>query len=169
MKQGLIFIWVAALLVTFGQSGCVAQKQDDDSRNNKMAADFKLKTTDGKDISLKDLKGKVIILDIWDTWCPPCRMEIPHFIDLYSKYNQKGVVILGVAIGREGGDAVKSFIRKNKINYLGAFASDKFLEDYGPITGIPTTFVIDRKGKIVRTYVGYRDKSVFEADIKEFK
>jgi len=164
MKQWLMLTLV--ILVLAG-TGCTQQKPGTPSASQaRLAPDFKLETLDGKTVSLKDFKGKVLILDIWDTWCPPCRMEIPHFIDLYETYKGKGLVIFGAALGRDGREAVIAFNQKNKINYPGGFASDELLQAYGPISGIPTTFIIDQKGRIVRTYVGYRDKSVWENDIK---
>jgi len=160
MKQLLMLTLV--ILVLAG-TGCSQQNQGGQVRP---APDFKLETLDGKTVTLKDFKGKVLILDVWDTWCPPCRMEIPHFIDLYATYKAKGLVIFGAALGRDGREAVITFSKKNKINYPGGIANDELLEAYGPISGIPTTFIIDQKGRIVRTYVGYRDKGVWENDIK---
>ncbi len=166
MKRVLYFLWLVVMVTTFTQSGCIAKDSKEQNQKVRPAPDFKLTTLEGKEITLKDFKGKVLILDLWDTWCPPCRMEIPHFIDLYKTYQKKGLEILGVALAREGRNAVIKFSKEYKINYLGAFATQKILDDYGPISGIPTTFVIDQQGRIYRTYVGYRDKSVFENDIK---
>jgi peroxiredoxin len=175
MKKGLLLALVAILIAAGAQTGCTQQKEKNAqlSGKNQAAATalkkapaFELTSTDGKNITLADYKGKVVIVDFWDTWCPPCRMEIPHFIELYSQYRGKGFEMLGVVLGREGKNAVLDFIKKNKINYTNAYSTEQFLNAYGPIDGIPTTFVIDKNGQIYQTYVGYRDKSVFEADIK---
>jgi cytochrome c biogenesis protein CcmG, thiol:disulfide interchange protein DsbE len=164
MKQ--LFMFILVILVLAG-TGCSQQNPGSQSAGQaRLAPDFKLEKFDGKTVSLKDFKGKVLILDVWDTWCPPCRMEIPHFIELYEKYQAKGLVIFGAALGRDGREAVIAFNQKNKINYPGGFANEELLQAYGPISGIPTTFIIDQKGRIVRTYVGYRDKRVGENDIK---
>jgi len=119
-----------------------------------------------KKLTLADFRGKVVIVDFWDTWCPPCRMEIPHFIDLHSRYKNKGFEMLGIVLGREGKPKVLDFIKNNRVNYTNAYANEAFLDAYGPIDGIPTTFVIDQKGQIYKSYTGYRDKEVFEGDIK---
>ena len=168
MKKGVLFAIVGLMVVLGAQTGCTQQKEKSTATAatiNK-AADFELMSTEGKKVTLADYKGKVVIVDFWDTWCPPCRMEIPHFIDLYDQYRTKGFEMLGVVLGREGKSTVLDFIKKNKINYTNVYSTEKFLGDYGPINGIPTTFVIDQKGQIYRTYVGYRDKSIFEGDIK---
>ncbi len=132
----------------------------------KTAYQFELVTLDGKKITLDDFKGKVLLLDFWDTWCPPCKAEIPHFVDLYSTYNEKGLEILGVAFGREGKKVVDNFVRDYNINYTNALANQNIVYGYGGINSIPTTFLIDKEGKIYKKYIGYNDKSVFENDIK---
>jgi thiol-disulfide isomerase/thioredoxin len=127
---------------------------------------FMTKLLDGSDVRLEDFKGKVVIVDLWDTWCPPCRMEIPHFIELYSEYQDRGFVMLGLAFGREGEQAVARFIQENGMNYLNGFVNEDVIAKLGQPQGIPTTFVLDQNGHIYKKYVGYREKSVFEADIK---
>jgi cytochrome c biogenesis protein CcmG/thiol:disulfide interchange protein DsbE len=132
------------------------------------APSFTLQNINGESVSLSDFSGKVVILDFWATWCPPCKKEIPHFIELYEQYKDKGCAIVGIALDREGIDIVKPFVQKNAINYPVLLPDGRVAQAYGGINSIPTTFVIDSAGKIRRKYVGYRDKSVFEADIKEF-
>ncbi|MCP4614752.1 MAG: TlpA family protein disulfide reductase [Planctomycetes bacterium] len=132
----------------------------------KTAPSFTLLDLDGNKVSLSDYKDKVVILDFWATWCPPCIKEIPHFIELYNEYKNQGLIIIGISVDRQGVGIVKAFNRKYKINYPILMADNQVSRDYGNITGIPTTFVIDPAGKIRRMYVGYRDKFVFETDIK---
>jgi peroxiredoxin len=168
MKRGFLLALVAVFIALGAQTGCTQQKEKSAAATGtlKKAPAFTLTSTDGKAVSLADYKGKVVIVDFWDTWCPPCRMEIPHFIELTTQYRGKGFEMLGVALGREGKDTVVNFIKKNGINYVNVMATNDFIDAYGPIDGIPTTFVIDQKGQIYKTYTGYRDKAVFEADIK---
>ncbi|HPG39770.1 MAG TPA: TlpA disulfide reductase family protein [bacterium] len=130
------------------------------------AFEFSVSGLNGNSISLDNYKGKVLLLDFWDTWCPPCKAEIPHFIELYSQYQGEGLEILGVAFGREGTEALTSFIAEYQINYPNALANEEIVNGFGDITSIPTTFLIDRNGNIYKKYVGYQDKSVFETDIK---
>lgn len=136
------------------------------SPSGKAAPLFTLRDLNGEQVSLSDFKGKVVILDFWATWCPPCVIEIPHFIELYEKYKDQGFAMVGISLDHGGVGVVESFVRKYQINYPILMADGQVVKAYGNITSIPTTFVIDRQGNIRRMYIGYRDKGVFEADIK---
>ena len=123
--------------------------------------------------SLETFRGKVVILDIWATWCPPCRREIPDFVKLQEKYRNQGLEIVGVSIdpfdsrGGGGATAVAPFMQQYKINYhVWMINSPAALTGFPMGQGIPTTYVLDRKGNISKTYVGAQDLSVFESDIK---
>jgi thiol-disulfide isomerase/thioredoxin len=131
----------------------------------KPAPNFELPDVNGRKVRLSDFKGKVIILDFWATWCPPCRAEIPGFIELYKKYKDKGVEIIGISLDEGGVRDVLPFMKEFGINYTILIGNYKVTQDYGGIRGIPTTFVIDKKGNIRAKYVGYRPKEVFERDI----
>jgi len=131
------------------------------------AYDFNLKSINGGNIKLSDYLGKVIILDFWATWCPPCKAEIPSFVELYKKYKKDGLVIIGVAIDNEY--KVKNFVKDFNVNYPVAIIDETTNEKYGGIRGIPTTFIIDKKGNIVKSYVGYRPKEMFENDFLSLK
>jgi cytochrome c biogenesis protein CcmG/thiol:disulfide interchange protein DsbE len=129
------------------------------------APDFSIKDLDGNVISLSQEKGKVVILDFWATWCPPCRAEIPDFISLNTMFSKKDFVMLGAAV--DDPTKVKNFITRMSMNYTVFIADQELQNDFGGIRGIPTTFVIDKEGYIVRQYVGYRPKATFEQDIKD--
>jgi len=133
--------------------------------NQTKAPDFELKNINGGIEKLSDYKDKVVILDFWDTWCPPCRAEIPDFIDLTKKYKDD-VVIIGAAFANRGIEAVKQFYKEFEMNYPVVIADRKVVKDYGGIRSIPTTFVIDKQGIIYKKYIGQREKSVFEEDIQ---
>ncbi len=138
------------------------------SPDSKPAPSFTLQDLNGKTVSLSDFKGKVVILDFWATWCPPCVKEIPHFVEIYEQYSDREFAIVGISVDREGIGVVKSFAQKYKVNYPILMTDGKVEKVYGNIMSIPTTFVIDSEGKIRRKYIGYRDKAVFEMDIKTF-
>ncbi len=132
----------------------------------KSAPSFTLQDLKGNQISLSDFKGKVVVLDFWATWCPPCVKEIPHFIELYEQYKDRGFAMVGISVDLEGISVVKLFARKYRVNYPILMADGQVQKAYGGIPNIPTTFVIDSAGNIRHKYVGYIDKAVFEANIK---
>ena len=121
--------------------------------------------------SLASLRGKVVILDFWATWCGPCRMEIPSFVSLEDKYKKQGLEIVGVSLDpiTPGGrpEAVGDFMKSNKINYtIWLVNSSEATMGFDFTRGIPTTYLIDRTGKIVNRYVGVHPEVAFEADLK---
>ena len=129
------------------------------------APDFTLQSIDGKATSLSEFKGKVVILDFFASWCPPCRQEIPDFIELQKAYGDKGFVMVGVSLVNM--DESKAFAAQQGINYPVVVDDGKVSNLYGPIRSIPTTFVLDKDLKIVKFYIGARPRAVFESDIKE--
>lgn len=118
------------------------------------APDFKLRGLDGSEVSRESLKGKVVVVDFWATWCPPCIEEIPGYIALQDKHGKSGLVIVGVSLDRKGPAHVQKFADKNKINYVLAMGDDALAEAFGGIEAIPTTFLIDRNGQIRHKKVG---------------
>ena len=126
------------------------------------APDFSLKSLDGLDITFSDYSGKVLFLNFWASWCPPCLHEIPGFVEVYEKYKDQGLVILGVSVDQGGPEVVKDFAEKYKITYPLAMVNQQIIEDYRPGNSIPFTFVIDKQGKIRDKHLGYMDKNDME-------
>jgi len=135
------------------------------SRDAKML-NFSLMDVNDRSIDMRENLGKVVILDFWDTWCGPCRREIPHFVELYDEYRGQGLEIVGVAFGRNGKDAVKKFTSDMGMNYTSALMNKEAVKLFGSPNSIPTTFIINQNGEIVEKVIGYRDKSYFENKIK---
>ena len=131
-----------------------------------MAPDWTLQSVDGSTVKLSDFRGKVVVLDFWDTWCPPCKAEIPSFIELYDQYKDDGLVIIGAAFGNNGPDAVKQFVKDWKMNYPVVLVTPDVNRLYGGIQSIPTTFIIDPEGRARAMHVGFAEKDVFEKEIK---
>lgn len=129
------------------------------------AADLDLRDISGNIVRLSDFKGRVIILDFFATWCPPCREEIPDFIELQKQYGDKGFTMIGISLSKMGD--IKPFAERFGINYPVLIDDGYASAVYGPIRSVPTTFVIDKNFKVVKKYIGYRPKEVFENDIKE--
>lgn len=135
---------------------------------NKTAPDFALKSVDGKTVKLSDYKGKVVILDFWATWCPPCRKGIPDLIELKNEFGKKGVEIIGISVDAKNTIAeVPSFVKDKKINYPVVYADQKVVSDYGGIESIPTSFIVDKSGKIVNKMIGLYPKDTYVAEINK--
>jgi len=126
---------------------------------------FTLVDLNGKSVSLSDFRGKIVVLNFWATWCPPCRREIPDFIDLQKEYGSRSVQIVGIALDEP--EKVQAFARQNGMNYPVLLGSDEVSMKYGGIEGIPTTFIIDKNGRIVNRFEGFRPREVFETEIKQ--
>ncbi len=136
--------------------------------HKEFAFSFSLPDLDGKKVSLDDLKGKVIIVDFWGTWCPPCLREIPHFVDLHGQYKDKGLEIIGLNYNEEGTPeevkkTIKTFLDKNKVPYRCIVGDEKTQELVPDFGGYPTTLFIDRAGKVRLKIEGYHEKEVLEA------
>ena len=129
------------------------------------APDFALEDLNGKTVRLSDFDGKVRIVDFWATWCPPCVAELPHFKELYETYRSKGFEIIGVALDQQGASVVKPFVEENEIEYPILVGNPTVAASYGGVSSLPTTFVIDRQGKVYKKYIGYIPKATFEKDI----
>ena len=132
----------------------------------KPAPDFSLKTLDGKTLRLSDLRGKAVVLNFWATWCPPCKMELPWLVDLQKQYGAQGLQIVGISEDEGGKDKVAQFVKEMGVNYTIAVDDDSVAEKYGDVEDLPTTFYIDRNGKIVEFAMGLVDRSEIEAKMK---
>ncbi len=170
-----IFIGLVVLLFIFNNTNSEPQQGPyppnyvpaDVQQKTVLAPDFMLPTTDGKTLKLSDLKGKVVIIDFWATWCPPCRKGIPDLVDLKKKFGKKGLEIVGVSVDQDTKDQVVPFMKEYGINYPIVYGNTNVYRAYGGIEAIPTTFIVDKTGKIVAGYQGLTSKSVYEAHINK--
>ena len=141
-----------------------AQTKGDE--NHPVAPTFSLTDITGKPLKLSDYQGKVVVLDFWATWCGPCRIEIPGFIELQKRYAAQGFTMIGISMDDSPGPVV-DFYKELQMNYPVAVGNDRLGELYGGMEGLPTTFLIGRDGRIYAKHVGATDPNVFEEEIKE--
>ena len=157
MKRRILLKTFALVLITFVLSACGRSVPA-------TAADLNLRDLNGNMVNLSDFKGKVIILDFFATWCPPCKKEIPDFIELQREYGDKGFTMIGISLSRMSD--MQRFAQDFGINYPVLIDDGYAAAVYGPIRSIPTTFIIDQNFKVVKKYIGFKPKEAFEADIR---
>jgi cytochrome c biogenesis protein CcmG/thiol:disulfide interchange protein DsbE len=134
-------------------------------RGQPLAPDFTLRDVAGRSVRLSDYRGKVVVLNFWATWCPPCRAEIPWFIDFQNRYRDSGLAVIGVSFD-QGWDAVRPFVAKTGINYPQVMGTDDVAALYGGVDSLPTTLVIDRTGRVTAVHSGLVDKAKYESEIR---
>ena len=115
---------------------------------------FKLKDANGQAVSAADYKGKVVLLDFWATWCGPCKIEIPWFMDFERQFKDQGFAVLGVSMDEDGWTAIKPYVQNMKMNYRVLLGNDDVSTAYGGLDALPTTLLIDRQGKIASVHEG---------------
>ncbi len=130
-------------------------------------SDFSLKDLSGHDVKLSSLGGKAYVIDVWATWCPPCKEEIPCLIDLQKKYGDKGLRIVGVAVDDDGVPVVKPFVESHNLNYTVCVASqEQAARLFGDVSSIPTTLFVDANHKVRQRFIGYHSPNEMEQSIK---
>jgi thiol-disulfide isomerase/thioredoxin len=130
------------------------------------APDFSLTDINGAKLALADYRGKVVLLDFWATWCGPCRIEIPEFVQMQQKYRDQGFAVLGVAM-QDTPDSVSKFYQQFRLNYPVAMGNSQLAALYGGIFGLPTSFMIGRDGHIYSQHSGTTGPDVFEEEIRQ--
>ncbi len=132
-----------------------------------LAPDFDLKSLDGKKVKLSDFRGKAVLLNFWATWCGPCKIEMPWFVELQKQYGPDGLQIVGVAMDDSSDEDIAKFTKEMGVNYPVLLGTEAVGESYGGVSVLPTTFFVDRDGKVVAREFGLQSRSVFVDHIKE--
>ena len=173
MKQHpLLLALTVALVAAAGFDGCSfwpgpAKASVRPESERKPAPEFALKDADGRLVRLSDYRGKVVLLDFWATWCGPCRIEIPWFIELERRHKDEGLEVLGIAMDDEGWEVVKPFLAELRVNYRVMMGNDATAQIYGDVEALPTTFLIDRDGRIAAVHIGLASRKDFENGVEE--
>ena len=161
-KRLILVLMLLALII----SGC--SKGDSGESLSKGAPDFTLPAVDGSMVSMSDYSGKVILVDFWATWCPPCLEMIPILSKLHKKYLDKGLVILGVSLDNEGLGMLGTFVHENMIPYKVVMGDKKIGRAFGGVSSIPTLYLVDRDGRLVRKLTGYHSYAQLEEQVKKY-
>lgn len=164
-RNKLVMIALAAALGLAGCSRSSTAVHVTPEKERRTAPDFTLKDATGAPLKLSDLRGKVVLLNFWATWCGPCEVEIPWFVDFQKAYRDRDFAVLGVSMDDDGWKSVRPYLQEHKINYRIVIGDDHLSELYGGVDSLPTSFVIDRDGRIAAMHVGLVSKSDYQNEI----
>ena len=184
------FIIIGIILLGLILTGCSKKEQAKNGGNQSQAAtqetqnvsqqegfigseapEFELENLSGEKVTLDQFSGKVVLLNFWATWCPPCRKEIPEFVEMYSEYEDDGLEIVGVTLNSGSAEKIQNFAYKNKMNFpilTGSKEKTMNLAQKYNIKAVPTSFVIDREGVVQHKWVGPRSKEKFMEVINKY-
>lgn len=127
--------------------------------------DFSLPTANGGSVDLKQFDGSIRVVDFWATWCPPCREAIPHLNEIHRQYKDQGVNVLGLSVD-ESPKVLAAFDEEVHIEYASLMSNKQAEEAFGGVAGLPSTFILDRQGRVYKSYVGQVEPETIEEDVK---
>jgi len=158
---------VVALMLYFGFH--MARRTGSTPRLAKstIAPDFSLESLDGKNVRLSDLRGKAVLLNFWATWCGPCKIEMPWFVELQNQYGREGLQVVGVAMDDASKEDIAKFAKEMGVNYPILIGKESVGDQYGGIPALPETFFIGRDGKMVDKIIGLKGKGEIEESVKK--
>ncbi|MBU2550317.1 MAG: TlpA family protein disulfide reductase [Proteobacteria bacterium] len=167
MKRSSYGLWPVAMFVFCLLA--VAACSSEEVPESMTAPELTLPDLEGREVRLSDYKGRVVVLNLFATWCPPCREETPDLVELQKRHDPADLTVIAVSMDKDGTGTVKAFVRKYKINYPVLYAGDRagdVAEKLGGIRGVPTSFIIDRQGMIVQRVVGAPPGDFWERAVK---
>jgi thiol-disulfide isomerase/thioredoxin len=171
----LLLMFIVTTNFSACNSGAANSKSAVSSESKPNEPDVTFKSLEGQDVPIAGLKGKVVVVNFWATWCEPCRVEIPWMIGFQQKYADKGFTVVGIAMDDEGKSVVAPYVQTTKfdvdgqsltMNYPIVLGNDDIASKFGGLIGFPTTIVISRDGKVQKRYIGLADEADLEKEIK---
>lgn len=149
-----------------GIAPAIQPKNVREHKSRDMAPELHLKDRYGNAIELASLRGQVVVLNFWATWCGPCKIEIPWFMEFQQTFHNTGLTFLGVSMDEDGWNSVGPYLDQHKMTYPVAIGDDKLAQVYGGIETLPMTFLIDKSGRIAAVHTGLIAKAIYEDEIK---
>ena len=167
MKKLFCSIAILSALLSGSCANQAKSNQLHATTNRKPAPEFTLTDSTGAKVKLSDYKGKVVLLNFWATWCGPCALEIPWFMEFEQQYKSKGFEVLGVSMDDDGWSAVKPYVADHKVNYRVLLGNDTIAQLYGGLDSLPTSFVIDKAGRVAfPPHIGLISKNEYVNEIE---
>ncbi len=157
--------WWAAPWLMRVAVGKIPSSRAGESRRT--APDFSLRDATGRAVSLSDYRGRVVLLNFWATWCPPCKIEIPWFVQFQNEYQASGLTVLGVSMDEDGWKAVRPFLAARNINYPILLGNEEVGRLYGGIDSLPTTLLIGRDGRTEFYHAGLIPRAEYRTEIAQ--
>jgi thiol-disulfide isomerase/thioredoxin len=158
LTYGAVIVCLAAL------AGYSLRSKPPSTALSQPAPQFSLSNLEGKQVGLTDFANKIIVVDFWATWCGPCREEIPQLNKLYEDYRGKGFEIVGISMDTDDPASIKQFTKDLRMEYTVVIGNDNVAQDFGGVMGLPTKFIIDRKGNIIKKFTGYSPSVIREIE-----
>jgi thiol-disulfide isomerase/thioredoxin len=172
-RNPLVLVFVAAVVaamlfagIHFGRKNG-AGGSSPGALQGQLAPDFELKSLEGQNVKLSDFRGKAVLLNFWATWCGPCKIEMPWFVELQKQYGPQGLQIVGIAMDDASTEDIAKFAKEMGVNYPILLGKESVGQSYGGVGVLPTTYFIDRDGKFVAREFGLQSRSVFVDHIKQ--
>jgi len=170
MKQTNVLVVIAVCLVLVAfvafRSPSRASATPTLDPKGQLAPDFKLATLDGKTVRLSDLRGHPVVVNFWATWCEPCRIEMPWFVELQKQYGPRGLQVIGIVADDTGAEEITQFTTKMGVNYPVVLGTESVANAYGGLPFLPATFYIDRDGHVVDRVFGLRGRDEIEQEFQ---
>ena len=164
LSLGVLLIGAFAITYSWEPSSSASIKPP---KERKAAPDFALPDASGATVRLSAYKGKVVLLNFWATWCGPCKVEIPWFVEFEKMYQDRGLAVVGVSMDEDGWQAVKPYVAKNNIRYRILLGDEPVAKLYDGLESLPVTVLIDRKGNIAAQHLGLIGRRAYEDEIRD--
>jgi len=156
-----------AITDSIGLTASTASGPVGSDRLSRLAPDWQLPDLEGDTVSSEDFNGRVVLIDFWATWCPPCRAMVPTLVELHEDYADEGFEVVAISQDRGGSEEVTAFNRKHGVNYTSLMGDGSASEAFGGIRFLPTSFLIGPDGTILERHIGQTDRETLEPGIRK--